>query len=460
MTKLSYLHFVELLGKYEKFDDKILNAMYNEFGKTTINEYFEEYYQKLDESEATEFIKKYSVYFEQELKEINDSILSFDTNVSDSADMIIKNTYNYTLMSPEFERAQGEILKDAKLKLNIINRDNEEEYLYPMLQLEKIFLSVKNKEDLVNLDLLRKIPFSLGDDSIFKKERTIIKKFLSLSDDKLLSIDELKKEFPDLSFDNVEIIENLSEQIELLKKYIFAKFNFYNRNLRLVVFIAKKGGNIIPLEEKLQEGNISLIKAINRYDVSKGYKFSTYAIWWIKQGILRYLDNAGSLIRKPVHFNEKIKKYKKFYENYVFINGVEPTLKECSDSLNMTEDEIINLRLVSMDILSLDETVSDLEDGDNLINFIVDDRVNVEEEIISEDFVNVIKKYIFMYLNERESTILINRFGLNDENTVYTLQQIANKLGITRERVRQIEVKSRRKLLTKLRVNDILSVGE
>ena len=458
MTKLTYLQFVELLSKYEKFDEKILKAMYNEFGKTTINEYFEEYYQKLEESDATEFIKKYSVYFEQELMEIDNSILPFDNGFSDAADMIIKNSYNYTLMTPEFERAQGEILNEAKLKLNIINRDND--CLYPTLQLEKIFLSVKNKEDLNNLALLRKIPFSLKDESIFKSERAIIKKYLSLSNDKILSVDELRKEFSYLCFDNIDPVENLSEQIELLKKYVIAKFNFYNRNLRLVIFIAKKGGSTIPIEEKLQEGNISLIRAINKYDVSKGYKFSTYAIWWIKQGILRYLDNMSSLIRKPVYLSEKIKKYKKFYENYTFINGVEPTLKECSDMLNMTEDEINNLRLVSMDVLSLDETISNIEDGDNLINFIIDEKVHIEEDVISTDSVEMVKKYMSMYLTEREQIVLLGRFGLNDENVVYTLQEIAGTLGITRERVRQIEAKGKRKLLSKLRINGFFEEEE
>lgn len=454
MININYNEFVELINKYKKFDKKTLMAMYDKFGKNKINEYFEEYSQNLEEDEFIKFMEKYSAYFEQSLVELEEEE-TFSVEVGSTVTMLINNSLRYSMMNYELECEQGWILKDGREKLKIIKEKNDDFMLYPDLNLEKIFLSVKTQEELDYVAKLKKIPFSIGEESYFQKYISDINKFLKISSNGILTLDKLKENFSNLCFDNVEPIDDLEEQVELLKKYVLAKFNFYNRNLRLVISIAKRGGFAIPIEDKIQEGNIGLIKAINKFDVSKGFHFSTYATWWIRQVINRSIAYCGYVIRKPVYLNEKIQKYKRFYEKYLALNGVEPSLNECSIELGISEEEVLKLKDLSLDAISLDAPVQGVEDGGDLVDFISDTSALIEDEFISSNIVDYVKEVINSSFDERIKQILLDRFGLNDELRVKTLEEIGLKHGITRERVRQIEVKSKRKLLMKLKQNDI-----
>jgi len=436
MSNITFQQFLELINKYDKFDEEILDAMYEEFGKEKINNYFEKYYQNLEEEESLEFTKKYSAYFERQLKDFEKKENSIKI-LDDTAGMIINNTYNFPIMDAKFEREQGLILAEARDNLKIIKSLEDDYVLYPNLEIEKILLSIKSQEDLKSLSLLKKLPYTLGDDSILKNDLSYIKKYLKFSNGKILNLNELKNLFPELSFDNIKPVENFEYQVELLRRYIIAKFNFYNRNLRLVVYIAKKGSNVVPLEDKLQEGNLCLIKAINRYNVSKGYKFSTYAIWWIRQGVLRYFANNAYVIRKPVHLIDKINRYNKFVDDYKLVNGVAPSLEEISEALEMTREDILNLQTVSLDILSLDKPLDDDDVDQTIGDFIIDDNVTIEKDYISSDVVNTIKKALLNSdkISVRDKEILIKRWGLDFSGREYTLQELGHMYRLTRERV-------------------------
>lgn len=258
-----------------------------------------------------------------------------------------------------------------------------------------------------------------------------------------------------MCFDNVIPIEDIAKQLNLLERYITAKFNFYNRNLRLVLYIAKRGGNVLAFEDKIQEGCLGLIKAINYYKVSMGTRFSTYATNWIRQSSMRSVSNDGYIIRIPVHFREKIKKYNNFISTYLVNYGVEPTIEVCANELNLTKEQIIEIQKVSQDVVSLDVSVSTVEDGEDIVNFISDDTANVEENYLSKELIDFIRTEIES-LSYRDKTVMLDRWGLNDDEIVYTLEEIGQKFSITRERVRQIEKREARKMRYKLRKNGFI----
>ena len=452
MSKLNYNQFIELINKYEKFDAKTLKAMYEEFGKNKINGYFEEYCQSLEMDKVGEFIKKYSAYFEQQNVDLDNNDL-LDGEIGNIVGMLVNSAAQYSLMTAEFERQQGYILEETKKELTIIRNIDDESILYPTLEIEKILVSVKSKEDLDNIDMIRKLPYKLGDESILKNDINTIKKFLKLNANNICTIEQLKSEFPELKFDNIIPIDDLSKQLNLLNKYIFAKFNFYNRNLRLVISVAKKNTSILmPMEDKIQEGNIGLIRAINRYSASTGYKFSTYAIWWIRQSIHRAIAIKSEIIRKPVYLFDNIRKYNTFIQKYNALNGCDPSIAECCLELGMKENEIRAVQCAASDLISLNTPIQGISnDSEEIINFIFDKTISVEDNYISKDFFDCVLNEIDIICNEREKDILLNRLGLNDENVIYTLQEIADRLGVTRERVRQIEAKSKRRLIFNLK---------
>lgn len=440
---INYNGFLELIEKYKNnFSINVLKAMYDEFGEEQINKYFNYRYQNLDESDALIFYKNYYAYFETQISVINES----DNNIincenDDIVKCLINNASVYPLMDYETEKEHGINLDNGKNNLTIINEVSDY-MLYPDLYLEKIFLSVKNLSDLELVKKIKKISFTLKDESIFSKENVDIKKFISLSNNKILSLDELKTYFPNLSFNNVSGVDDLKTQVDILDKYVTAKFNFYNRNLRLVIWIAKKGVDNFYLADKIQEGNLGLVKAINRYSCSKGYRFTTYATFWIKQAVFRFVEDNVHTIRRPVYLSEHLKKYKKYVDDYRSTYGVTPSVKECSKALKYDEEKILNLRSLSLGVLSLDANYNEFDENELLADRICDDSASFEDVIISNSVVFEICNELKNVLNDRSYDILMARLGFDGYDHCYTLKEIGDKLGLTRERVRQIEFKS------------------
>ncbi len=255
--------------------------------------------------------------------------------------------------------------------------------------------------------------------------------------------------FPLLSkAQEIELAKRIEENDEEAKK------KFIESNLRLPVSVAKRYmGSDMSFLDLIQEGNLGLMKAVERFEYRKGHKFSTYAVWWIKQAITRAIAEQGRTIRIPVHKVEQIRKFMRICSQLAQELGRAPESEEIAKKMKISVDEVRELKKLAQTPLSLEMQVGEHKDN-CLGEFIEDENIIAPEDVINQSLRRQKIEEVLADLTEREQQVLKLRFGWEDGRE-QTLEEIGNKFHVTRERIRQIEAKALRKLRNPSRIRQL-----
>ena len=416
----------------------------DKYGYENIENYFTELL--LQTKNPSYLKKKYEFFYniiDDNSLSIDDKSEDFDVQYNDAFKLYLKDIGQYPLLSRNEEKRIFKLLSDLKEKFNIFSLNENNNLVF--VDATTMIASIKNINDKKRLAKLSKY---LGTD-----DKILIQKYIKIWEE----INGKKKEIiilPDKKTIKNKLGINLTnkgydydlfdKQIEYALMYCNNREYIYNCNLRLVVSIAKKYRNFsFPIEDRVSEGNIGLMKAIEKFDYTKGYKFSTYATWWIRQAITRAIADQSRTIRIPVHMFDSIKKMNDVNRLLVMETGKEPTNEEIAKIMNVPVEKIEEMKKTDIVPTSLDVTINE-EDDSYLKDFIPStdpgpEAINFNNSL-RESLIEVLS-----FLTPRERKVLEYRYGINGGKSM-TLEEIGAIFGVTRERIRQVESKALRKL--------------
>ncbi len=284
----------------------------------------------------------------------------------------------------------------------------------------------------------------LGKEEIAAKvpEATMVSTYMEIK--KLIQTKEASKDGFDMEPDK---LEDILEQIKRGKNISEnAKTRMAKSNLRLVVSIAKRYTNRgLPFLDLIQEGNIGLMKAVDKFEYQKGYKFSTYATWWIRQAISRAIADQARTIRIPIHMIETINRINKIMRKHLQEHGKEPDVDTIAEEVGLSVEKVKNVIKITKEPISLEAPIGSEEDG-RFGDFIEDKKSVSPSDAILKDDLKIQIEQVLEQLNERERAVVKMRFGIMDDESDRTLEEIGKELNVTRERVRQIESSAIKKL--------------